>query len=503
MKHVLLPIVALALVLHCCSSEEQIDGLFLPEESVSPVVLLTFPDDGATDVPADARITVLFNTAMDRQKTQDVFRLSSSSRRIEGGFTWEWNRLIFHPRSPLPPGEYTLSLGATAESAAGVDLQDEYTVQFSVGHDSQAPEFISSIPATGETNVAESSDIRLLFSEAVDYGSLADGLHVSPAFPYAISMEKEGAEVILKPANPLPSGTIRISLNPGIKDPSGNPLTNDAIIVFTVGTDFLSPGIVSVHAAEQLLTENLVVSGIQKGAPLRIRFSEPMNRVSVEEAITITPSAALEYSWISDRELHISALPSLKSETPYRLRIASTAEDLAGNGLERSLIFPFITDHPDSLRPRLLDLRQFASSVPSVPCSDNAGRAAPLSVLQPMGLIDTSQWIDTNPEAASRLCVLQFRFQFNRPMDRTSLVNAFSTAVILHPASEFISLQVHDLQMDPFDSSIMVIHLAGSFPPKGIGETPMIRFTIQGGETGAHDIYGNTLTDDIHVYLSY
>jgi len=496
-------LLTLGLLSHC-STETQLDNLLFPGNAPArPAIMATSPADGTTGISSSSPIGVLFSLAMDAQKTQDAFRLSSTSTQVEGSFTWEWNRLIFHPRSPLSTGRYTLTLGSTAESATGVDLGTDHVVHFYVGNDIDAPRFLSSTPVAGALDVNPASTIRLSFSETIAYGSLADGLQVSPAFSYVISLENDGKDVILTPSNPLPTGTIRISLNQRLTDMGGNALQNESIIAFTVGSDFIAPGILSVQSGSQNLTENILVSGVLKSNPIEIRFSEAMDRISVEDSITLSPAASLHFNWVSDEEVHISALPALSSETRYDLRIASTARDLEGNSLERTAQFPFLTDHPDSVRPRLIEVRQLASTAASIPCTDNAGRAAPLTSLEALDLIDTSQWIDVNSAAGAKTCVLQFRFLFNNEMVRSSLVDAFSTSVVLHPTGDLISLQIHDLQMDPSDNRVMIAFLSGVFPPRGIGETPIIRFTLQGGETGARDINGNTMSDDAHLYVSY
>lgn len=496
-------LLVLSLVSHC-STEAQLDKLLFPGEAPErPVVVATTPVDGTIGVSPNSTVDILFSTAMDMQKTQDAFRLSSSTAQVEGSFTWEWNRLIFHPRSPLPGGKYTLSLGSAAESATGVDMGSDHVVLFYVGNDTEGPRFLSSSPTTGALDVDPSSVIRLSFSEAIAYASLADGLLVSPAFNYVISLENGGADVILTPSNPLQTGTTRITLNQRFTDTAGNTLQNESTVVFTVGSDFIAPGVLSVRSGTQTLTENILTAGIQKTSSVEIRFSEAMDRISVEDSISLSPSTSLHYNWISNEEVHISALPALLPETRYELRITSTARDTEGNPLERTVQYPFLTDHPDSVRPRLIEVRQLASTSASIPCTDNSSRAAPLSALEAMSLIDTSQWIDVNSAAGAKTCVLQFRFLFSNEMIRASLVDAFSTSVVLHPTGDLISLQVHDLQMDPVDKRVMFVYLSGVFPPKGIGETPIIRFTLRGGDSGARDINGNTMGEDAHLYVSY
>jgi parallel beta-helix repeat protein len=75
-----------------------------------------------------------------------------------------------------------------------------------------------------------------------------------------------------------------------------------------------------------------------------VEFSEPMNTESVENAISIMPNSDYSFSWSNeDKTLTITFSESLDYMTLYQISIGTSAEDLAGNGLEEPYEFVFTT----------------------------------------------------------------------------------------------------------------------------------------------------------------
>jgi hypothetical protein len=68
-----------------------------------------------------------------------------------------------------------------------------------------------------------------------------------------------------------------------------------------------------------------------------IRFSESMDRESVEDAITITPAGSTplsdSYTW-TDNDTVLNYITSVDNEAEYTVTIAGTAKDRAGNFLD-------------------------------------------------------------------------------------------------------------------------------------------------------------------------
>ena len=78
-----------------------------------------------------------------------------------------------------------------------------------------------------------------------------------------------------------------------------------------------------------------------------ITFSEPMNRASVEQAFSITPSIDGSFVWSSDfRTVSFVPTRELQSGATYAVVIDSSARDLAGNTMVQSKTFQFSTAAP-------------------------------------------------------------------------------------------------------------------------------------------------------------
>ncbi len=71
-------------------------------------------------------------------------------------------------------------------------------------------------------------------------------------------------------------------------------------------------------------------------------FSEWVDRSSFEQAFSITPRAAIEFDW-SGREVTVSFVDSLQSETTYVLDIGPAFRDLRGNRIPSTISIPFST----------------------------------------------------------------------------------------------------------------------------------------------------------------
>ncbi len=77
---------------------------------------------------------------------------------------------------------------------------------------------------------------------------------------------------------------------------------------------------------------------------LRITFPSKMNRASVENALTITPSTAPIFLWLADHDLTLYTGGPLRALTTYTVRIEDTARDLDGTPLPQPFEFSFATE---------------------------------------------------------------------------------------------------------------------------------------------------------------
>jgi chitodextrinase len=76
-------------------------------------------------------------------------------------------------------------------------------------------------------------------------------------------------------------------------------------------------------------------------ATLEVVFSEPMNRTSVEQSLSINPGMSLSVTWVSDQHLQIHFSKTLASNMTYLLAIAPLAADQTGTPMAKTFTFRF------------------------------------------------------------------------------------------------------------------------------------------------------------------
>jgi hypothetical protein len=101
--------------------------------------------------------------------------------------------------------------------------------------------------------------------------------------------------------------------------------------------DTTPPSIVSSSPADG--TTNVPLT-----APIRVRFTEPMNRLSVESVLFIVPAPPipLTFQW-HDKELKIITPDSLQPMRTYTITVGSGAQDIHGNRMTTSYTSAFST----------------------------------------------------------------------------------------------------------------------------------------------------------------
>lgn len=486
---------AACILLAACQKDDPLSALLLPGGGESPAVVLTHPSPGQSGVDSGEQPWVLFSQTMDMQKTQSAFRLSSGAGQIPGGFRWEGTRMIFTPSQGLTgAAELTMTIGADSESERGVDLGEAVTVRFYAQTDTQRPAFVQSNPANGSTGVSTSGDIVLEFSEAMDLSTAQSGISISPAALISFIQNTRRNEIILRPLSPLSPGLYSIQITTGLTDISGNALDQNYSISVTAGADFSAPSVTGASAGPIPLTENLDTHGVLRTDSIILTFSEPMDRTSVENALSLSPFALSTKTWDAlSQTMTVAFSGALEPDTRYTMTLGSAARDAAGNPMLSTHVYPFYTDA--SSRPAVLAVRQ-AFVLPAFQGRvDNAAvsgaLSSPLSDHDPLGL---AHQIDELPAVGASDFVIHLQVQFDRAtMLRTTLVTGTSVVRILDPGSGNLSIYGLDLTGDT-----MTLKLYGSPFPGGTG-TPIYRLRI----SGARDSAGNAMSTDYNLYLTF
>lgn len=480
-------LLGLALSVNAACTEEELEAMLLPGAGEVPFIIATNPADHQSGVNPESPVSVYFNMEMDHQKTQEAFRLSSGAGQVHGNFSWQAYQMLFQPRGNLDGnGEFILSVGSQAETSHGVDLGDDFNIHFLAGSDNLRPEFVSSTPGNADTNVSASTAIDLIFSEAIDFATVNDGISISPSFLYTTTQSSDKTQISFVPSSALSPGTYTITINRALKDLSGNELQNEITITFIVGTDFIGPAISSVFAGAIPLINGLRTSGVERTDALVITFSEPMEIAATEAAVSISPFVAGTKIWNLANDILTITFPNgLEPEKDYTLYIDATARDAVGNALSASAEYPFYTNAATSTRPFVITAEQL----------DSTGSAVHLT-LTDFAAIDTAELIDLDPGAGTDY-VLGVRLTFNNNMQRNTITPNVSVRRMADPVIS-TNIQVHSIVVS---GNIVIVYLLGNpFAAHAVDIIPIWRLEV---DHTVEDTSGNPMLNDFTLDFTY
>jgi subtilisin family serine protease len=186
-------------------------------------------------------------------------------------------------------------------------------------------------PANAATNVAETAQPKVIFSEDV---TGADGttiaLVTSGGTPVAASVAYDSAmhRATITPAATLASRTTYVvNVGDGIVDLAGNPFAPRSFS-FTTG-DHIAPKVVSVSPAAG-------ATSVWRGVSPKVRFSEAVRHVSREtiKLRNMRTGNLVTVAVTYDPATHVATIDPaarLKPDTWYQIKVKSEIEDAAGN----------------------------------------------------------------------------------------------------------------------------------------------------------------------------
>jgi hypothetical protein len=215
-------------------------------------------------------------------------------------------------------------------SSGRTESSDSTLVAYRVGDKrgsvGQAAPALTSVSPSGAAAVRADTTLVLNFSDDIDPATVSastlrvlgpSGSAVAGAYSWA-----NPRTLSFTPSAPWADGSHTVAVQAGITDPFGLALAPAAAAAFVV--DATAPTVESLTPADNSLGMN---------ASITVRYSEPMNRVAVLPALTLTgPQGPLPVSlgWQDDRTLSVWVLGPLVSGT-YTAQLAAGAADTAGN----------------------------------------------------------------------------------------------------------------------------------------------------------------------------
>ncbi|HEY5973170.1 MAG TPA: Ig-like domain-containing protein, partial [Geobacteraceae bacterium] len=219
-------------------------------DTAPPTVLRVSPAAGATGVPLNSGITVIFTEAMNQPSVSAAMSLTTSAQQITGavGFSFDGTTATFRPSTSLAANtSYTLTVFASARDLAGNNLPADFSWNFQTGSvpDTTAPTVIATTPVAGASNVSlRTPNITATFTKPIDPASVdpatvsvTSGPTGPSAAPIGGFVSVNGSTVSFVPVGPLQANINHtVTLTTGIKDQLGNPLATAFSWNFTTGS---------------------------------------------------------------------------------------------------------------------------------------------------------------------------------------------------------------------------------------------------------------------------
>jgi hypothetical protein len=231
-------------------------------DTTRPAVTITVPDNAATGVAINTRVSATFSEGMDPLTiVNPTFMVKRPDNTVVTG-TVGYAGLTgtFIPLDNLAPGTtYTAVVTTGAKDLAGNTLPADYVWRFSTGvvSDNTAPRVTLVNPADLADNVALNASVNVTFSEPMDPLTInTSSFTLQPFGPPAgaillgtVGYDLPGRIATFTPTAALLPGTrYTATVNTGSADLAGNALAVDNVWTFTTGTG-LAPGAVALGSA--------------------------------------------------------------------------------------------------------------------------------------------------------------------------------------------------------------------------------------------------------------
>lgn len=436
-------------------------------------------------VNPDDVIIITFNNKANIFDIEQFFTLTQNGSRIEGQFSWITQNVVrFIPRYQMQMSQrFVISLPRTVRDYLGNPMARDFISEFYVGNDFSRPGVILSMPAyvpggaiidpdnPVDPNHDAMSAISITFSKNMDRLKTQEAFSISPNLSGYFD-DTIGANQIRYVFTTQPQyGTqYKVTISAAAQDQTGNTLTRDFIVLFTVGIDMTPPVVTAIGDG----VNHWVVDGINEGVEkniglILVDFSKAMDRSSAERAFSLSPGTSGYFTWTADNQ-HLSFIPTtpLIPDTVYTIQIDTSALDSHGLHTQAPYQVVMRTNGPNSQRISVdnVDGRTIA--------------AAPWTDLAP----EQTTW--PMPVNLSGGNTYQFRVHFTAggsavAMNRLSIFGncLVESSILSQPPS------LTNITWDDDSTAIITIN--------ALFTNTLYRLTIVGGVNGVKDTNGNPM----------
>ena len=356
-----------------------------------PMVVATFPANGATGVATNTIVTAGFSSVMNPLtiNTKTFTLTGPGTAPVAGAVTYAGTNAAFTPTASLSANTtYMVTITTGAQDPGGNPLAASIVWTFTTG----APTIISTVPSGGATAVPVNTLVSATFSEAMDPATInaATVTVTGPgSSPVAGAVTYAGSTATFTPSVVLTTSTLyTATITTGAKDPTGASLANNFVWTFTTTPPPTVVSTVPANGAAAAAVNTLVSA----------TFSKSMNATTINAAtFTLTgPGATPVVGTVTYAGATATFTPTavLASSTLFTATITTGAKDPTGAPLAANSVWTFTTAPPPTV----------VSSVPSngaVGVAESSTVRATFSVPMDATTINTTTFKVTGPGATA------------------------------------------------------------------------------------------------------
>lgn len=229
-----------ALFMGCSSSDSSATAA---SSAVAPTVISTVPDNNASAVPDNRKITATFSTAMDAATlTASTFTLVDGGGAVTGSVAYYGKIAVFTPDTNLTAGLHTATITTGAKNLAGTALAANYVWTFTVGgaQDTTRPDVNATSPLDLATGVAINKNITATFNEHMnpaDFNTTTFTLTTAAGAPVSGVVSYIGTTVTFNPTLDLTiNEDYNATITNSVRDLAGNSMLLSKVWTFRTGT---------------------------------------------------------------------------------------------------------------------------------------------------------------------------------------------------------------------------------------------------------------------------
>lgn len=315
----------------------------------NPMVVLTDPLNGASNVSLNKTVSADFSTIMDATTINSTsFVVMQGVTAVSGAVSYLGSTATFTPATLfLQNTVYSATIKKEVTDIAGNSMTKDTTWNFATGM-VISPVVVATDPMDGAVNVAIDKVVRATFSKAMDnatINSLSFKL-LNGVTPVLGSVTYANNEGFFTPTAPLLNGTIySATITTDATDLEGNPLANDKEWSFTT--------VAATNKYTVALSSNITDAGTISGAGmfnagssvtvLAITNAGYIFNKWTEGGVTVSTSVSYTFTLNSDRTLVANFTAIIAGPPGVDLGSAGDFAILAGSGISNIGVSTLIT----------------------------------------------------------------------------------------------------------------------------------------------------------------